>query len=167
MRRSNEKTIGSIAWKPTPVAFTLILVVFFCVPVGIFLFATGKAYITNNHVLSAYEQEFRKISHPPNTSEVALKRGVYGPPANGSHCFYFVGEVRRFSTNRSSIKAFYAKQQVELLFFGDQKPEKDYLYGLNQLANWNISQTDSNKNLYLVYTLNMSIDENSIDLRCS
>lgn len=155
-------------WKPTVVALALIPVVLFCVPVGIFLFATGKAYITNNQILSAYEQEFHKIPHPPSTSEVAFERRVTRPPANGSHCFYFVGEVRHFSADRSSIEAFYANQQVELLFFGEHEPDKDYLYGLNQLANWNIPQTDSDKNLYLVYRLNMSIDENnSIDFRCS
>lgn len=146
----------------------LIPVVVFCLLAGVLSFAVGKVYIANNRILGEYEQKFHTTPHPTNTSAVAFKRRVTRPTGNGSHCFYFVGEVRRFSGNRSSIEAFYADKQVQLQFFEDNQPDQGYPYGLNQLSNWGISKTSSDENFYLVYTLDTRIDDyNSIDLRCS
>jgi hypothetical protein len=166
VKRSHERK--RIFWRRAIVALALIPVVLVCLLGGIISYAFGKAYITNNQILSEYEQEFHKTPHPTDTSVVALKRRVTQPPGNGGHCFYFVGEVRRFSGNRSSIKAFYADKQVQLEFFDHEKLDRRYLYGLDQLSNWNISETNSDENFYLVYTLETRNDDyTSIDLRCS
>ena len=160
--------MGSIFWKRAIFTLALIPVVFFGLPIGVFGFAIGKAYILNNRILSEYDHEFHKIPHPPNTSLVASERRVTRPTGNGSHCFYFVGEVRLFSGDRSSIEAFYADKQVHFQFLDNHELNTGYPYGLNQLSKWRLFQTDGDEDFYLIYTLNTRIDDyNSFDLRCS
>lgn len=127
--------MGGILLKRAIITLALIPVVIFCLLSGILSFAVGEAHITNNQILDEHEQEFYTIPHPTNTSAVAFKRKVTRPTGKGSNCFYFVGEVRRFSGNRSSIEAFYADKQVQLQFFNDNQLDQEYrLYGLNQLC---------------------------------
>lgn len=168
MSKNVRREMKSILRKSIFVPLILIPVIFLGLPIGILIFAFGKAYVTNNQILSNYEQEFNKISHPSNTSEVASEYRVTRPPANGSHCFYFVGEVRRFSGDKARIKTFYSDKAVELKFLGNSEPKEIYLYGLDQFSNWHISQDNLNGNFYLVYRFYWSVDEdNSLDLRCS
>jgi hypothetical protein len=149
------------------IALALVPVAWVCLLGGIFSYSVGKAYNRNNQILSEYEQKFHKLPHPTDTSVVAFKRKVTHPTGNGSNCFYFVGEVRRFSGDRSSIKSFYADKQVQLHFFENKQIDRSYLYGLDQLSKWDSSETNSNENFYLVYTLDISMDEyNDIDWRC-
>lgn len=143
-------------------------VVLLCLLGGFLGWVIGEVYIANNQRLSAYEQDFRRITHPTNTSAVAFERSVLPPPGNGSHCFFLVGEVRRFSGDRSNIETFYADQQVQLQFFVDNKLEKSPYRWLDQLSDWEISQPSSNEHYYLVFMLNSRIDDYySVDLRCS
>lgn len=136
--------------------------------IGIFFgFATGKIYSVNNQILSEYEQAFRETAHPLDTSEVAFKRLVTRPPGNGSHCFYFVGEVRSFLGDQARIEAFYADKQTRLQFFENGQLSKFPYSWLRQLTDWEISKTNSSENYYLIYTLNSRMDDyTSLDLRC-
>lgn len=137
--------------------------------IGVLLsFVIGRVYSFNNQILSEYEQAFRKTAHPLNTSEVAFKRLVTRPPGNGSHCFYFVGEVRSFSVDQAQIEDFYADQQIQLQFFENEQLSKFPYSWLSQLADWEISKTNSSNNYYLIYILNSRIDDyTSLDLRCN
>ncbi len=156
-----------IFWRRAIVALALAPVALICLLIGTLVSSFHKAHIMNNQILSEHEQEFRKIPHPTDTPVIAFKSKVIRPTGNGSNCFYFIGEVRRFSGNRSNLAAFYADKQVQLHFFENKQRDRSYLYGLDQLSNWDISETHSSKNFYLVYTLDSRYDDdNSIDLRC-
>jgi hypothetical protein len=142
-------------------------VVFLCLLGGFFSWVTSEVYVANNQRLREYEQDFREIAHPTETFAVAFKRSVLPPPGNGKHCFFLVGEVRRYAGDRSEIETFYANRQVQLQFFVDNKLKKFPYSGLDQLSDWDVTQLNSNE-YYLVFTLNSRIDDYySNDLRCA
>lgn len=148
------------------VVLALVPFVALCLITGLFISVIGKVHVDNNQILGEYERTFRKIDHPPDTAPVTFKRLVTRPPGNGSHCFYFVGEVRSFSGDRVNIEAFYADEQIQLQFFDQAQLESLPYDWLGQRADWGIA-TNSNKDYYLIYTLNSRIDDYlSVDLRC-
>ncbi|MEL6397447.1 MAG: hypothetical protein AAFR26_00005, partial [Cyanobacteria bacterium J06626_4] len=139
-----------------------------CLISGFLMFVAGEVYLLNNQILSEHERSFRRNSHPINTSAVAFKRLVTHPPGNGSHCFYFVGEVRTFSGDRKHVAGFYAGKQVQLEFFEQGQLQSFPYVWLSQLPDWVNSQANSSENYYLIYSLNSKIDDyTSFDWRCN
>ena len=158
----------SVFWEHATSKFAVIPLAGLCL-IGVFWGSViGNVYFTNNQILDEYKQAFRKIPHPLYTSKVAFKSLVVRPPGSGSHCYYFIGEVRSFSGDQAKIKAFYGEEQIQLQFFEHGQLNR-FPYGwLSQLAEWEISKVDSGENYYLIYTLNSRIDDyTSIDFRCN
>jgi hypothetical protein len=154
--------------KRTIVTFAAIPLAGLCL-IGVFWGSViGEVYSTNNQILDEYEQAFRETPHPLGTSKIAFKSLVTQPPGNGSHCFYFVGEVRSFSDNQARIKAFYSEKQIQLQFFEYGQLDRFPYSWLSQLADWEISKMNSSENYYLIYTLKSRIDDyTSLDFRCN
>ncbi|NEQ46568.1 MAG: hypothetical protein F6K00_24705 [Leptolyngbya sp. SIOISBB] len=155
-------------WKRAIVTLAVMPFASLCLICIFWGFIIGKVYSLNNQILSEYEQVFRETAHPPDTSKVASKRLVTRPPGNGSHCFYFVGEVRSFSGDQARIKDFYTDSQIQLQLFENGQLNRFPYDWLSQLTNWEISKASSRDSYYLIYILNSKInDYTSLDLRCS
>ena len=132
----------------------------------------------HNYNLGQYDKNFRRIQHPSNTSLVEAKQLVSKSEANGA-CVYFVGQLRRYSGPKQAVQLFYASQinnisfpyKTKSLFFEDGDfPASDaacgYLlpYGVRRLSDWQVSPSDLQGNLYLVYSC--GIGESYFDYRC-
>lgn len=154
--------------KLTVSIFVASLCIFFGGILCLFVVKYITSYTTHEYRLREYKYEFSKIRHPLDTSSVAFESRVDRPPGNGTNCFYFVGELRRYWGTRTSIYAFYTdNNEVELEFVENGKLSARVPYGLSELSNWSISSANSQDNLYLVYSLNSDFDEfASFDLRC-
>lgn len=156
-----------IFWKRIIFTLALLPLIGLCVIVIFWIYIISEAYAINNQILNEHEQIFNEITHPLETSKVSLKRLVIPPSGNGSHCFYFVGEVRSFSGEQTKIKASYDNEQIRLQFFEHGQLDRFPYDWLSSIADWGISKVDSNENYYLVYTLNSRIDDHtSLDFRC-
>ncbi|MBD2037596.1 hypothetical protein H6F86_11925 [Phormidium sp. FACHB-592] len=157
------------AWKHLTHSLLFIPLVAICLAVGgtlfLLLVTSADSYLANNRVLSEYENDLRATEHSPNTSSVMLQSRVTRPPGNGQHCFYFVGELRRYQGTRASIQAFY-NDKAQVAFVQNGKIGGVIPSGLKQLANWSTSAVDE-KGLYLVYTMVGDFEHTTVlDLRC-
>jgi len=132
----------------------------------------------HNYNLGQYDKNFRRIRHPSNTSLVEAKQLVSRSEVNGA-CVYFVGQLRRYSGPRQTVQSSNSSQansipfphKLELLFFEDGEfPASDAAcgyqlpYGVRQLSDWQISPSDLQGNLYLIYSC--GIGESYFDYRC-
>ena len=156
-------------WKCLVHGLLFIPLVAICLAVGGTLFLlivmSVNSYLANNRVLSEYENDFRATEHPPNTSSVMVHSRVTRSPGNGQHCFYFVGELRRYQGTRASIQAFY-NDKAQVAFVQNGKIGGVIPSELKQFANWSQSAVDE-KSLYLVYTLVGDFEDTTVfDLRC-
>jgi hypothetical protein len=146
--------------------------------IGCSLLSFTAGMPVHNYNLSQYDKNFRRIQHPSNTSLVEAKQLVSRSEVNGA-CVYFVGQLRRYSGSRQEVQAFYANQvnntlpthDLKFLFLEDGNfPVSDaacgYLlpYGVRQLSDWQISSSDLEGNLYLVYSCGSG--ESYFDYRC-
>jgi hypothetical protein len=128
------------------------------------VFNLFQVKLDHDRILSQYESEFRTLAHPPNTSTLSYKGMVTRSSGNGTNCFYFVGEIREFSGDKSRIKTFYDR---EVEFLENGKFGKKVPFGLDELSNWEIPLNSSSEKLYLIFFLTANYDEPSnFDLRC-
>lgn len=158
-----------LSWKYTLLMLALIPCVGLFLVCGLVAFAVGNVYITNNKILSEYEQSFDEAFHPIDTLVIVSKSLILPPPGNGSHCYYFVGEIRRYSGTQSEIRSFYANKKFILDFFEEESLQKfPYRYRrLSQLSDWGVSKTNFDENYYLVYMLNSKFNDYvKLDFRC-
>jgi hypothetical protein len=131
----------------------------------------------HNYNLSQYDKNFRRIQHPSNTSLVEAKQLVSRSEVNGA-CVYFAGQLRQYSGSRQAVESFYASQvnntsfpyRIKSLFFEDGDfPASDaacgYLlpYGVRQLSDWQVSPSDVQGNLYLIYSCGIGESTLTID----
>lgn len=166
---STESMTTKAFWQLLVRGLLLIPLVTLCLAVGgtscFLIVISASSYVANNRVLNEYENSFRATKHPPNTSAVTLQSRVTRPTGNGQHCFYFVGELRRYQGTRASIQAFY-KDQIEVAFVQNGKIGGVIPSELKQLSNWSTSAADEKK-LYLVYTMVGDFEDTTgLDLRC-
>ncbi|HEY9885459.1 MAG TPA: hypothetical protein V6C98_17780 [Thermosynechococcaceae cyanobacterium] len=156
-------------WKRLVHGLLFIPLVAICLAVGGTLFLlivmSANSYLANNRVLSEYENDLRATEHPTNTSSVMVQSRVTRSPGNGQHCFYFVGELRRYQGTRASIQTFY-NDKAQVAFVQNGKIGGVIPSELKQFANWSQSAVDE-KSLYLVYTLVGDFEDTTgLDLRC-
>ena len=140
-----------------------------CSLVALIVYIFVDAHLDNNQILQKDITAMQSIQHPANTFSVIFQSGVYRSPGNGTHCHYFVAEIRRFFTSKNDIKDFYHEQHLIALFLENEEFSQYVPYGFNKLENWDLPTQTSIDNLYLIYTLKADFDnyhKNTLDLRC-
>jgi hypothetical protein len=165
-----SKTLGRIC------LFLLALPGVGFVAIVLFLLITPfRSVWAHNQILKGHVQDFQQIQHPAHTVAIAREQRVTRPPANGQRCFYFVGEVRQFSGDKTVIQAVYQRQSVQVEFlqqgrFGTAPKGFDpsVPYGFDRPEAWQLLPMQ--QQLYLVYTLNtdwtFAEDKHVMDWRC-
>jgi hypothetical protein len=158
------------------VLFLVVLPIVGCALLACASFTVGIPF--HDCRLNQYGSAFRQIQHPSGTSLVKSKELVSRSETNGA-CAYFAGQLRRYTGSRQDIEAFYAdqvnnkpfSQDFKLLFIengelpvGTAAYKWLLPYGVNQISDWQVSSSDLQGNLYLVYF--SGVGDAYFDYRC-
>ena len=119
---------------------------------------------------------FRKIDHPQGTKLIKRQKAFGLLTGSGSHCDYFVGEVRSYSGSQEDILDFYDEMRLEnygyvwVVFPEDGRlPEEAHVllpHSLRSLDAWQLAPEDLVRDdLYIVYYLGLG-PGSSYDFRC-
>jgi hypothetical protein len=140
-----------------------------------FLFPFVKDSLLHDYAFYQETQAFRRLKHPAGTSLVSSKKflGLY--LGNGNHCDYFLGELRRYSSDEQTIKAFYAGRtsadpEVGIMFLENGEfPDNAWNwmpYKFDSLSTWLDTPDEPRDHLYLIYDWGIISLDPGWDLRC-